>query len=81
MNDTFVEKINTFKRKISDGPYFTCIVCNSCLYKRKRSGIDFKGKKYIIFVERLYTDVKSFDGKLYVCKTCYLKLKKGNVPR
>ena len=28
----------------------------------------------------LYTDIKSFDGKLYVCRTCNLKLKKGKVP-
>ena len=30
-----------------------------------------------LFVEGLYTDVKSFDGKLYVCRTCDIKLKKG----
>ena len=33
-----------------------------------------------MFVEGLYTDVKSFNGKLYVCRTCDLKLKKGKLP-
>ena len=46
----------------------------------KRSNIDYKEEKYNIFVEVLYTDIKSFDGKLYVCRTCNLKLKKGKVP-
>ena len=27
----------------------------------------------------MYTDLKSFDGKLYVCRTCDLKLKKAKV--
>ena len=61
-----------------DGSCFICIVCNRCLYKR--SNIDYKEEKYNIFVEVLYTDIKSFDGKLYVCRTCNLKLKKGKVP-
>ena len=78
LNSNFVENINTFNKKILDGSYFICTVCNRCLYKR--SVIDYKEEKYNIFVEGLYTDVKSFDGKLYVCKTCDLKLKKGKVP-
>ena len=61
-----------------DGPCFICIVCNRCLYKR--SNIDYKEEKYNIFVEVLYTDIKSFDGKLHVCRKCNLKLKKGKVP-
>ena len=60
VNSNFVEKINTFKRKILDGPYFTCKICNRCFYKR--SAIDYKEEKYNIFVEGLYTDVTSFDG-------------------
>ena len=78
MNSDFVEKINTFKKKILDGPNSICIVCNCCLYIR--SVIDFKEKKCNIFVEVLYTDVKSFDCKLYVRRTCDLKLKKGKIP-
>ena len=56
VNSNLVEKINTFKKKILNGPYFICIVCNRCLYKR--SAIDYKEEKYNIFVEGLYTDVK-----------------------
>ena len=78
LNSNFVEKKKTFKKKIFDGPYFICIVCSRCLYKR--SVIDYKEEKFNIFVEGLYIDVKSFDGKLYVCRTCDLKLKKCKVP-
>ena len=69
MNSNFFEKINTFK-KIFYGPYFNCIVCNGCLYKRP--AIDYKEKN----ITYLYTDVKSFDEKLYVGRTCDLKLGK-----
>ena len=56
VNPNFFEKINTFKKKILDGPYFICIVCNCCLYKR--SVIDYKEEKYNKFVKGLYSDVK-----------------------
>ena len=40
LNSNFVENINTFNKKILDGPYFICIVCNRCLHKR--TVIDYK---------------------------------------
>ena len=36
--------INQFKRKIREGPYFICTVCNRILYKK--SVITFINKKY-----------------------------------
>ena len=47
------DKLN---KKILDDPYFICIVCNCCLYKR--SVIDYKEEKYNKFVKGLYSDVK-----------------------
>ena len=36
--------------------------------------------KYINVDETLFTDVKSFDDKEYICKTCHSKVLKGTIP-
>ena len=36
--------------------------------------------KYINVDEILFTDVKSFDDKDYVCEICHFKILKGKIP-
>ena len=57
-----------------EGPYYICVVCNRCLYRR--SVIVFKEDSYQnINYEVFASRVESFDSCEYICKTCNLKLK------
>ena len=31
---TFDDKISAFKTKIKEGPYYICVICNHCLYRK-----------------------------------------------
>ena len=55
--------INQFKRKIREGPYFICTVCNRLLYKK--SVITFINKKYPC--QKYFNIQQSFDQKHYIC--------------
>ena len=78
-NKRIVDCVTVFKEEITNGPYYICVVCNRCLYR----------KTVKIYVETLYkqelvknvvTYVKLFDAKLYICFTCDKSLKKGAIP-
>ena len=71
--------ISRFKTKIKDGPFFVCSVCHRLLYKKsvfvlQRDIYDNSG------MANLFTDIKSFDKKQYICKTCHSKVSKGKTP-
>ena len=68
--------INQFKRKIRKGPYFICTVCNQILYKE--SVITCINKKYPY--QTHFNIQQWFDGKQYICNTCYSKVIKGKLP-
>ena len=71
--------IKTFREEITKGPYFICVVCNRCLYRK--SVLTFSETKYYVNVERFcYEKVNSCDGSQYICKTCDTKLKKKKIP-
>ena len=75
-----IDHVAVFKGKIQGGPCFICVVCNRCLYKR--TVVKFKEKKYQLddLESELNTKVKSFDGKIYICRTCDKNLKKNKIP-
>ena len=60
---------------IREGPYF---ICNRCLYKRSIVRFDFNS--YSSLVKELVHLGSSYDGRLYICRTCHNKVKKNNVP-
>ena len=68
--------IKEFKKKITEGPYFICIVCNRLLYKK--SVIRCITSKYPC--QAFFKIQQSFDGKEYICKTCHSKVIKGKLP-
>ena len=70
--------ISRFHNKINEGPYYVCSVCNRLLYRK--SVVLLQKNKYINVDETLFTDVKSFDDKEYICKTCHSKVLKGKIP-
>ena len=69
--------LSTFNRKIREGPFYTCTVCNRLLYKRTVKW--FVQVKYTSLPE-LFTGVKSYDGNEYICITCDKNVIKGKIP-
>ena len=74
------ERIDSFKIQITNGPYYICVVCNRCLYRR--SVKYFVEEKYNMPQENYFfvAHINSFDQKEYICTTCDGKLKKSEVP-
>ena len=68
--------VAVFKSKIRNGPYYICSVCNRILYRKTVICLN----KHKCNIPNLLTDVKSFDGKQYICKTCHSKASQGKVP-
>ena len=68
--------ITQFKKKIREGPFFICNVCNRLLYKKsvKQCNLD----KYPC--QKYFNSRKSYDNKEYICKTCHSKVIKGELP-
>ena len=69
--------ISSFQNKIRDGPYYICTVCNRMLYRK--TVIQLNENKYSS-LHNLFTGIKSFDEKQYICKTCHVKVLKGQIP-
>ena len=66
-------------KKKKTGPFYVCVICNRCLYFS--NVIKFDLEKYDReFVNKLNTNVTSFDGNYYICKTCYTHTRKLKVP-
>lgn len=74
-SNTSDRRILNFKNLIQEGPYYICVVCNRCLYKRSVS--KFKEENYNISALKGFEFfmVLSYDGQHYVCQTCHKKLK------
>ena len=71
-------KIDSFKQSVRNGPFYICIVCNRCLYKRSVKSFD--EIHYNISNEVFLSRTNSFNGNEYICLTCHSKLIKGRVP-
>ena len=67
--------IQQFNRAIREGPYYICVVCNRLLYRK--TVVEFKKDKYKSS-SCLFTSVTSFNGNMYICKTCDVTIKKKN---
>ena len=71
--------IEKFLKAIKIGPVCVCVVCNRCLYK-SNVVLCYKEKYNFEHIGRLVTDLRSFDNKHYICRTCDFKVKKSQVP-
>ena len=67
-----LKQVTLFKKLIREGPYFICVICNSCLYKRSIVRFDFNS--YSSLLKELLHLVSSYDGRLYICRTCHNKV-------
>ena len=71
--------VKKFHEKVKMGPFFVSTICNRCLYFS--NVIKFDLEKYDReFVNKLNTNVTSFDGNYYICKTCDTHARKLKVP-
>ena len=73
-----LKQVTLFKKLIREGPYFICVICNRCLFKTYIVRFDFNS--YSSLVKELVHLVSSYDGRLYICITCHITVKKDNVP-
>ena len=58
------EKIRLYKAS-PEGPYFICVVCNRCMYRRSVQSFD--EIKYDLQYSYLFITVQSFDSNFYIC--------------
>ena len=67
-----------FKTQIKEGPYYICVVCNRCLYKK--SVISFKIGNYGDVNAVPFSLVMSYDGHSYICRTYDKTMNKNCIP-
>ena len=77
-NDGYKDRVSAFKMQIQEGPFYVCIVCNRCMYRR--SICCFRFENYQNLDENMLFVVKSHDGNIYICLTCHRKIKKNDIP-
>ena len=68
--------VKKFKGMVHEGPFYVCQICYRCLYKRSVQHFERNIKNE----SSNPINVFSFDGCLYICKTCHKKIVKGKVP-
>ena len=61
------------------GPFYVCVICKCCLCFSNVIKFDLE-KCDREFVNKLNTNVTSFDGNYYICKTCDTQTMKLKVP-
>ena len=75
-NKTVDSCIEDFRRKIQEGPYYICCICNKSLYKKSVS----KLTRSAYPSKDVFNVVLSFNGKEYICKNCHSKAIDGRIP-
>ena len=55
--------VGQFRKKIKEGPYYICLICNRILYRK--SVVILDRTKYDNRIHHLFTGTKSFDSKEY----------------
>ena len=70
--------LKKFHEKVKMGP-FVSVICNRCLYFSNVIKFDLEIYDRE-FLNKLNTNVTSFDGDYYICKTCNIHTRKLKVP-
>ena len=71
--------ISVFHNEIKEGPCYICCVCHRLLYRKSVKLLD-RSSCNSSLPESVFTDIRSFDNKEYICATCYSKVTKGKIP-
>ena len=75
-NKTLDSCTEEFNRKIKEGSYYICCICNRTLYKKSV----LKPNKPSYPSQDIFNILLSFDGKEHICKTCHSKASQGSLP-
>ena len=77
--------ITEFQSKVKLGPEYVCTCCHRMMYKQ--TVVPYNRSKYAKaseeMLKQVFSDEKkynSFDGNVWVCKTCNRTLSRGNMP-
>ena len=75
-----LSRVSAFKTAVKEGPYYICVVCNRCLYRKTVKLLQTNLDKYDVDLSQILTTVKSFDSNFYICITCHQYLLKKKMP-
>ena len=67
--------VKQFLSSITEGPYYVSTCCNRMLYRKT-----VRKFQYSAYPRDIFTGIMSFDNVKYICVTCHLKAKKGQIP-
>ena len=77
--------ISAFQSRVKIGPEYVCTCCHRMMYKQ--TVVPCSKSKYakasVKMLEQVFSDENkyiSFDGNMWVCKTCDRTLSRGNMP-
>jgi len=71
-------RVESFKNLVQEGPFYICVCCNRCLYKR--SVVLFKIEEYTIDTDCTCDIIPSYDDNCCTCLTCHKKILKKEIP-
>ena len=71
--------IKKFHEKVKMGPFCICVICNCCLYFSNVMKFDLE-KYDRELINKLNTNVASFNENYCICKTCDTHTRKLKVP-
>ena len=72
------KSIVAFREAIKNGPFFICVVCNRCMYRKTVK--PFHTDSYPVSIQHVTTSTESFDSRFYICHTCDCHLLKNDIP-
>ena len=75
------DSVKEFSRKVSKGPVYVCTCCHQTWFSH--SVHDMRNVRAVSqrLMDKCCTGKKSVDDKEWICETCLVSLKKGNVPK
>ena len=71
-------RMELFTKLIKEGPTYTCVICNRCVYQKGTEKFD--QSKYKCQFDIIDLKFKNTGDKMYICLTCHGHLKRQNEP-
>ncbi|XP_052276203.1 uncharacterized protein LOC127875286 isoform X2 [Dreissena polymorpha] len=72
--------INNFHKKVRSGPNFICTICDQLWYKNNVTSLSTVKKGNDILKDSCLMEIKSSNGKVYICSTCKSHVSNNRIP-